>query len=382
MNVDKNKIIFRQGEKANTAYLIESGQVEIFYTNKMNIDTHLTVLGQGELFGEMALIDANVRSASARTLTEVSLHVIQKDQLLEKVNASSSLVQLIVKILMERLRRLNQAEGGDPFQKIQSSDRHNDALEKIKYENEIFEAYKKNEFVIFHQPIIDMKTRNIVGSEALIRWQRPKDGMVSPGQFIDILENSSMIVPVGYWIFEQCFIDSKKIQAAFQKPFSISINVSGRQFLHHDFIATVKNLVQKHSVNPANFKIEIVERVMMESGLLMNILSELRKIGFEISLDDFGTGFSSLQYLADMPIDYLKIDRSFVINLFNDEKTKSVVRSIIYLAKQLNLKVITEGIESEKEAQLITELGSDFGQGYLFSKPLDFDTFMKLLPTR
>ncbi len=102
MNVDKNKIIFRQGEKANTAYLIESGQVEIFYTNKSGIDTHLTVLGPGELFGEMALIDANVRSASAKTLTEVSLHVIQKDQLLEKVNTSSSLVQLIVKILMER----------------------------------------------------------------------------------------------------------------------------------------------------------------------------------------------------------------------------------------------------------------------------------------
>lgn len=382
MNVDKNKIIFRQGEKANTAYLIESGQVEIFYTNKMNIDTHLTVLGQGELFGEMALIDANVRSASARALTEVSLHVIQKDQLLEKVNASSSLVQLIVKILMERLRRLNQAEGGDPFQKIQSTDRHNEALEKIKYENEIFEAYKKNEFVIYHQPIVDMKTRHIVGSEALIRWQRPKDGMVSPGQFIDILENSSMIVPVGYWIFEQCFQDSKKIQASVQKPFSISINVSGRQFLHHDFIATVKELVKKHGINPADFKIEIVERVMMESGLLMNILSELRKIGFQISLDDFGTGFSSLQYLADMPIDFLKIDRSFVVNLFNDEKTKSVVRSIIYLAQQLNLKVIAEGIESEAEAMLINELGADMGQGYLFSKPLDFETLMKLLSTR
>lgn len=382
MNVDKNKIIFRQGEKANTAYLIESGQVEIFYTNKMNIDTHLTVLGQGELFGEMALIDANVRSASARALTEVSLHVIQKDQLLEKVNASSSLVQLIVKILMERLRRLNQAEGGDPFQKVQSTDRHNDALEKIKYENEIFEAYKKNEFVIYHQPIVDMKTRAIVGSEALIRWQRPKDGMVSPGQFIDILENSSMIVPVGYWIFEQCFLDSKKIQSSVQKPFSISINVSGRQFLHHDFISTVKDLVLKHQINPADFKIEIVERVMMESGLLMNILSELRKIGFQISLDDFGTGFSSLQYLADMPIDFLKIDRSFVVNLFNDEKTKSVVRSIIYLAQQLNLKVIAEGIESEAEATLIQELGADMGQGYLFSKPLDFETLIKLLSTK
>ncbi len=379
MNVDKNEIIFRQGEKASTAYLIESGQVEIFYTNKTGIDTHLTILGPGELFGEMALIDANVRSASARTLTEVSLHVIQKDQLLEKVNTSSSLVQLIVKILMERLRRINQSEGGDPIQRVHSSHQNEEALQKIKYENEIFEAYKNNEFILYYQPIVELKSRKFVGGEALIRWNSPKVGLISPGKFIEILENSSMIVPVGYWIFEQCFIDSKRIQSHFNSPFWISINVSGRQFLHNDFVQTLRDLVAKHRVDPRDFKIEIVERVMMESALLMNILTQLQQMGFEISLDDFGTGFSSLQYLADMPVDDLKIDRSFVINLFKDEKTKSVVKSIIYLAKQLDLKVITEGIESEKEAQLLTELGSDCGQGYLFSKPLAVEDIISLL---
>ena len=113
MEIKKNENIFRQGEKANTAYLIESGQVEIFYTNKNNIDTHLTILGPGELFGEMALIDANVRSASARAMTDITLHEIQKEQLVEKIDASSSMVKLIVKILMERIRRINQTEGGD-----------------------------------------------------------------------------------------------------------------------------------------------------------------------------------------------------------------------------------------------------------------------------
>ncbi len=379
MDIKKNEIVFRQGEKADTAYLIESGQIEIFYTNKNHIETSLTVLGQGELFGEMALIDSNVRSASARALGDVSLHEIQKEQLLEKINASNSVVQLIVKILMERIRRLNHSGGGDAYARALPVDKNNDALEKIKYENEIFEAYKNKEFILFHQPIVDLKTKKIIGSEALIRWESPKQGMISPGKFIDIMENSSMIIPIGYWIFEQCFIDSKKIQEKIKTPFSISINVSGRQFQHHEFISTIKTLIEKHQINPNNFKIEIIERVMMESATLTNILNQLRAIGFEISLDDFGTGFSSLQYLADMPIDYLKIDRSFVINLFKDKKTLAVVKSILYLAKQLNLKVITEGLETEAEVKLMTDLGSDFGQGFLFSKPVKFDDFLKLL---
>jgi diguanylate cyclase len=379
MDIKKNEIIFHQGEKADTAYLIEAGQVEIYYTNKNHIDTQLTILGQGELFGEMALIDANVRSASARALGDVTLHEIQKEQLLEKINSSNSIVQLIVKILMERIRRLNHAEGGDVYKNTQSFDKNTDALEKIKYENEIFEAYKNKEFILFHQPIVDLKTKKIIGSEALIRWESPKQGMISPGKFIDIMENSSMIIPIGYWIFEQCFVDSKIIQEKTKSPFSISINVSGRQFLHHEFIPTIKSLVIKHQINPKDFKIEIIERVMMESGTLTNILNQLRDIGFEISLDDFGTGFSSLQYLADMPIDYLKIDRSFVMNLFKDQKTQAVVKSILYLAKQLNLKVITEGLETPDEVQLMTDLGSDYGQGYLFSKPVKFDDFLKLL---
>ena len=379
MNIKQNEIIFKQGQKAESAYLIESGQVEIFYTNKNGIETHLTILGPGELFGEMALIDTNVRSASAKARTEIVLHEIQKEQLLEKINSSSSIVQLILKILMERLRRQNRIDGGDESVYIEPNQKHEDALEKIKFENEIFEAYKNNEFVIFHQPIVHLASQKIVGSEALIRWQSPKNGIISPGKFIDILENSSMIVPVGYWIFEQCFEDYKKIQKIYSGPFSISINVSGRQFLHHEFIDNIKKLVDKHSVNPKKFKIEIIERVMMESAILTDILKQLRTIGFEISLDDFGTGFSSLQYLAEMPIDYLKIDRSFVVNLFKDKKTLAVVKSILFLAQQLNLKVITEGLETQEELNLMTELGSDYGQGYLFSKPIKFENFIQLL---
>ena len=156
----------------------------------------------------------------------------------------------------------------------------------------------------------------------------------------------------------------------------MSINVSGRQFADHGFIETLKKLLQRHEVRAENFKLEITERILMEGGAVIDVLNQCRDLGFEISLDDFGTGFSSLQYLAMMPINYIKIDRSFVMNVLKDERTRAVIRSIIYLAEQLKVKIISEGIETIEEAQVMKALGSDFGQGYLYSRPIPLNQFL------
>jgi EAL domain-containing protein (putative c-di-GMP-specific phosphodiesterase class I) len=161
--------------------------------------------------------------------------------------------------------------------------------------------------------------------------------------------------------------------------FSISINVSGRQFLHFDFISKLKELLEKHQVPAKQFKLEITERILLEGGGIIDILDKCAEMGFSISLDDFGTGFSSLQYLARMPISFIKIDRSFVMNIQKDEKTLAVVSSIIFLAKKLNIKIISEGIETATERQIMLDLGSEFGQGYLFAKPVSFNEFLELL---
>jgi EAL domain-containing protein (putative c-di-GMP-specific phosphodiesterase class I) len=197
---------------------------------------------------------------------------------------------------------------------------------------------------------------------------------------VDILENSAMIIPVGYWIIEQCFINYKEIKSKnTDLDFSISINVSGRQFLHFNFVSKLKELLLKHDVSPKHFKLEITERILLEGGGVIDVLNTCAEMGFSISLDDFGTGFSSLQYLAQMPIDFIKIDRSFVMNILKDHKTLAVVSSIIFLAKKLNIKVISEGIETVAERQIMQNLGSEFGQGYLFSKPVAFVDFLNLL---
>jgi EAL domain-containing protein (putative c-di-GMP-specific phosphodiesterase class I) len=384
MEFKQGQTIFNQGEKGEFAYLIESGKVEIFQTKKNDQIVHLAYLGEGELFGEMALFESNVRTASTRAATDCRLLIIKKEQLFERVNTSDKVVQLIIRVLMKRLRQTNSEITGETAVVAMSSTtmilEDSQAVERLKFENEINDAFLQNEFKIYHQPIVELGQRKIVGSEALIRWESPSKGMVTPGKFVDILENSAMIVPVGYWVIEQCFEHYKIVKQ--KRPdldFTISINVSGRQFLHFDFIDRLQELLKKCQVEAKNFKLEITERILMEGGGVIDVLRRCHELGFAVSLDDFGTGFSSLQYLSQMPIDFIKIDRSFVMNINKDYKTNAVVSSIIYLAKKLNVQVISEGIETEAEAKAMKELGSEFGQGYLFSRPVAFANLMNLI---
>ena len=378
MDLKQGEIIFKQFETGDHAYLIESGRVEIFHRHKNGQETCFAVLAEGEIFGEMALIDSNVRSATSRALTDCKLMLINKEQLLDKLESSDATVQMIMKMLLNRLRQQNQANGGSTFDNLNSNSVI--AIDRLKLEKQISDAHQNNEFKMFHQTIIDLNTGIICGSEALIRWDSPKKGLISPNIFIDILEKSSMIIPIGYWIIEECFKHSKLLRAkAPALNFSVSINISARQLLNITFVETLKTLVIKHGVNPNNFKLEITERVLIEGSSVVDVLNSCHKLGFEISLDDFGTGFSSLQYLSQMPIDYLKIDRSFVMNVLKNDKTKAIVSAIIFLSKKLNLKVIAEGIETQSESQIMKELGSHFGQGYLYSKPVELNKLLEIL---
>ncbi|MGZ3691318.1 MAG: EAL domain-containing protein, partial [Pseudobdellovibrio sp.] len=281
MDFKAQDIIFKQDELGDFAFLIEKGKVEVFQTKKNGQEINLAVLGEGELFGEMALFDANVRSASTRALTDCRLLKIKKEQLFERVNSSDKIVQLIIRVLMKRLQKSNRDQVGETAVTDMSSSvimvkgaENELAVERLRFENEINEAYLKNEFKIYHQPIIEMSSKKLVGSEALIRWESPAKGLISPGKFVDILENSSMIVPVGYWIIEQCFEHHKEVKKKSPNlDFSISINVSGRQFLHYTFIDKLKELLEKHQVEAKNFKLEITERILMEGGGVIDVLN-------------------------------------------------------------------------------------------------------------
>ena len=380
MDFKSGEIIFKQDQQGDHAFLIETGNVEIYYTHRGGLETSLAILGPGEIFGEMALIDSSLRSASTRATTACKLYVISKEQLRDKLDSSDLTVQLVVKMLLNRLRQQIRNQTGDNLDIINASAHSEIVLDRIKLESQIRDAHQNKEFVMYHQPIIDMKTSKICGSEALIRWNSPEKGLISPGIFIDLLENSALIIPVGFWIIEECFQQSKLVaQKNPGQKFSISINISARQLSNSGFIDTLKMLILKHGINPENFKLEVTERVFIEGGSVIDFLNKCHALGFEISLDDFGTGFSSLQYLSRLPIDFIKIDRSFVMNILGDEKTKAIVSAIIYLSKKLNIQVIAEGIETEAEFTIMKELGANFAQGYLFSKPVELSRLLEML---
>lgn len=394
VDIQKDQIIFNEGDDGDCAYIIEKGRVLVYLT-KDKEELPLNILGQGEIFGEMALIDTHVRSASVRALEDVRLGIVTKQQVLERVSTADRVVQLLMRVLLKRLRRKNILSTGGPaapedseFYDMESGkDGTQNALEQIKLENQIFQAFQNKEFELFYQPIVNLKTKQINGCEALLRWNSPLHGLVSPNLFIDVIENSSMVIPIGHWIINQALKDLRTIQDQLRlnkkdrmaDEFMMSINISGRQFTHSDFVSNLEDLREKHDVHPQNIKLEMTERIMMDGAIALDVLNKCRTEGYAISIDDFGTGFSGLQYLTQMPISFLKIDRSFVMKILSDAKSKAVVSSIIHLAHAMDIEVIAEGIEHHEECLVLETLGARYGQGYLFSKPVDLGRFLKLI---
>ncbi|MBN8537891.1 MAG: EAL domain-containing protein [Deltaproteobacteria bacterium] len=369
-----NHTLFSQGEQGDRAYIIDKGRVIIFLS-KDGEEFPLSILGEGEIFGEMAIIDNQVRSASAKTLEECSLIIVTKDQLLERVQASDTVVRLLLRVLLKRLRAQNDLIVIQPKKKIFNTEKAKKedilAVEKIKLEAKISQAFENKEFVMFYQPIVNIKTEKIIGAEALIRWFPPTGEPISPAVFMDVVEYSSLIIPFGKWIVEECFRDLKQIQTESNiKDFSVSINISGKQFHQFDFINAVEELRKKFDLVSNCIKLEMTERIMMDGNAALDTLIRFDELGYKLSIDDFGTGFSSLQYLFRMPLDNIKIDRSFIRDMLKDDKALAIVKSLIYLAQSLNMLVVAEGIEKDEEKHLLKALGVDFGQGYLFSKAI------------
>lgn len=393
VDIHKDQIIFNEGDAGDCAYIIEKGRV-LVYLSKDKEEIPLTILGEGEIFGEMSLIDNQNRSASVRALEDVRLAIVTKQQVLERVSTADKVVQLLMRVLLKRLRRKNlNAPAGQKVSDLEfensgaGDDGTQGALDQIKLENQIFQAFQNKEFELFYQPIVNLKTKQVIGCEALLRWNSPVHGLISPNLFIDVIENSSMVIPIGHWIINQALKDLKTIQDQLRTgkkekladDFMMSINISGRQFTHSDFVNNLEDLREKHDLQTKNIKLEMTERVMMDGAIALESLNQCRNQGYAISIDDFGTGFSSLQYLTQMPISFLKIDRSFVMKILSDPKSKAVVSSIIHLAHAMDLEIIAEGIENNEESLVLETLGARYGQGYLFSKPVDLGRFLKLI---
>jgi len=244
-------------------------------------------------------------------------------------------------------------------------------LNRLRLENDLQRALEQQEFVTYYQPIVNLKSGKICGFEALVRWQHPDRGMVSPGEFIPCMEETGLIVPVGMVVLQQACQQLRAWQQQGWTDFTMSVNLSVRQFACPTLLADIDRVLAETAVNPAQLKLEITESAIMDNAQMAIALTEqLRSRQIQISIDDFGTGYSSLGYLHRFPVDTLKIDRSFVNQIQSGNRNYQVVNTIIALSNQLDLAVIAEGVETIEQLQWLQQLGCAFGQGYLFSKPL------------
>jgi EAL domain-containing protein (putative c-di-GMP-specific phosphodiesterase class I) len=252
--------------------------------------------------------------------------------------------------------------------------------EKLRLETKLRRALANEEFLLFYQPKIDLKTGAMVGMEALIRWRDPEVGLVPPGSFIPVLEETQLILQVGRWVLQRAAQQiSDWMEAGLTVP-RIAVNLSALQLAQRDFVATVDSVVSRYPRAASSLDLELTESVLMDD-LAGNIekLRAAKERGLQIAIDDFGTGYSSLGYLSRLPLDALKIDRSFIDNMAEDPQQMSIVTAIISLAHSIDLKVIAEGVETPTQAQLLRLLRCDQIQGYLMARPQPAEDVVKLL---
>ncbi|ARU61104.1 hypothetical protein CBW65_08525 [Tumebacillus avium] len=253
-------------------------------------------------------------------------------------------------------------------------------IERLQLENGLRHALERDEFVLYYQPRINIETGQIIGMEALLRWKHPELGLVPPGAFIPIAEETGLIVPIGDWVLRTALRQNKAWQDAGYPHMTVAVNLSPRQFMRQGLVETVAREVRETGLHPSDLELEITESMTMHDvDYTIGLLEEMSKMGVQISIDDFGTGYSSLSYLKHFPISTLKIDQSFVRGLVGDPYHAAIVTTVIHLAQNLRLKVVAEGVETEEQFRYLRDHRCDELQGFLFSRPVPAEEFEELL---
>ena len=383
----KGEALMREGERGECAYIIETGNVEILVQREGQL-LQIGTRGPGSMLGEMAMIDDKPRTATVRALEDCTAIEITREDFAHRVESADPVLKMVMRIVTSRYRDMiartdavRVVPASPAAEAAEQSDSSSaTALTTIRLNNELKEALEKGELTLFYQPIIDIQNMKIAGFEGLMRWRHPVNGMISPGVFIPVAEDSGLITELSQLALELASDAAIKLQAAASKdligpePLIVGVNFSVKDFSAVDLPGILQAAIEQKQMNPLQIHLEIVESLLMDSPEKARaVLEKCRQIGINISIDDFGSGYSSLSYLHFFPIDTLKIDQSFIRTLSKDQGSKVLVKAIIGLAHNLGMKVIAEGVETAADAEYIRLQGCEYIQGYFFSKPLAFE---------
>jgi len=367
--------LFREGDAPSSAFLIESGRLRITAT----VDGQQKMLGDveaGALVGEVAVLDDSPRTATATALEPCVLTAIDRNQFAERLAAADPVLRALLLSQFARYRVALATFTGKAGQAVRAPAERSDAAtahDKIRLEGQLRDALESGGLDMRLQPIQHIITSRVAGYEALIRWNHPERGPISPTEFIALAEETSLIVPVGDYVLREVCRVLREIGRDPEHAIYIGLNVSGRQIDDPAFIDRVVAHIREHEIRPAQLKIEITESLMLDYAKVSAFLTRCRDAGIGVALDDFGTGYSSLAHLHQLTFDTLKLDQAFVDQL-DDPRCMAIVRAVVLMAAALGCDIVAEGVETERQLGQLRELGCEFAQGWLIGKPLDIET--------
>ena len=270
--------------------------------------------------------------------------------------------------------------GGDSFQ-FSSRQINTQYQKRLSLEARLRKALDRDELVLYYQPKLDVQTNAITGVEALLRWRISDQGLIPPNKFIPMAEETGLMIPIGEWVLSHACRQLSEWQQAGKAPIGMAVNLSAVQFQKQDLLAVFKRIIENSGIDPRLLTLEVTESMLLQDiESRIETMNRLKDLGLKLSIDDFGTGYSSLSYLRRLPLDELKIDRSFFVNLFEDAKSRSLVSSLLFLSRNLNLLTVAEGVETEQQLQFLQKERCDQYQGFLFRPPLPSAEVFELLP--
>jgi diguanylate cyclase len=384
--------IMRQGDPGHCAFFVQSGRVLISLTRPDGSVLQMGSRGPGSLIGEMAIVDDGPRSASVQAIEDCRLLEISKHDFTRALRNSNPIVGLVTRLILLRYRDiLQRSENIRDFdgltsvleQQEQVHAEESKVLDLVRMANEFRIAVARQQLFLEYQPFVNLHTGEVLGFEALMRWQHPVKGRMRPDLFIPMAEDTGLIIEATRWAFRESCATLKRLQISSGNPhLFMSVNFSAQDFDDPDFPDEMLRVTQAADLIPTAIHIEITERLLLrQSEHVKIVLNRCRDFGMKIAIDDFGTGYSSLSYLHQYPVTTLKIDQSFVRNMINDSSSLSLVKTIISLSENMGFETIAEGVETLEQAQLLASLKCHVAQGYYYARPMSESALIDMLGT-
>lgn len=376
------EIVMKQGEPGDCAYLVEEGKVEVIIENSDGTQQRVGTRGVGTMIGEMAVVDNAPRTATVRAIEDCKFLKITADDFERRLKRADPILKMVTHVILARYRdtlvrseltidRIAWSEAEEIELNYKAS---TNEIERVKLDSELKAGFDNGDLYLNYQPIIDLSTGQTAGFEALMRWNHPERGPISPMLFIPSAEETGLIHELSQWALKEACSTLKRIEDSIgaDKDLFMSVNFSGSDFAREGFTDDVTKVIRETGIKPRQLHIEMTEQVLMANPeKTQATLQECADSGIHISIDDFGTGYSSLSYLHRFPVHTLKVDRSFVMDMSKDKNNSTaLVKSIVGLGKNMGMAIIAEGAETSEEVHILKEMGCDMVQGYFFAKPM------------